>query len=207
MKSKLMILIILGLLLVLPLVIADEQDYDYVFKVHQEIDLKRPCWNNGTYCSPAAICNLTTLYPNGTALLSNEKMSNSISYFNMTLKPQATGLFFNLMTCHDGDQYGSETFYFKVNPTGDSRSISLPLILLIASLSFFVIGIVVKNPIVGFIDGVLFLITGIYVMIYGFADLANLYTRTIGIVSIGLGLIISVVSSLEAIEDFGEGKF
>ena len=133
-------------------------------------------------------------------------MTNSVSYFNKTLTPRTTGLFFCIMTCQDGAEHGSETFYFKVNPTGDSGS-TLPLILLIAALSFFVIGIVVKNPIIGFIDGILFLLTGIYVMIYGFVDLTNFYTRAIALVAIGFGIIITITSSLDAIEEFGGGKF
>ena len=140
--KKLILFIFIGILLVLPLVIADEQDHDYTFKLNQQVDLKRPCWNNGTYCTAAATCNLTVLYPNSTILISNEDMTNSVSYFNKTLTPTVTGLYFCIMTCEDAAEHGSETFYFDVtlsgvDPGASNPMVSLGIIALIFGIACF----------------------------------------------------------------------
>jgi hypothetical protein len=58
-------------------------------------------------------------------------------------------------------------------------------------------------PEIGFISGISFIITGVYSMIYGIADLADLYTRAIAIVCLGLGFIIMFMSAYSFLEDGG----
>ena len=62
-----------------------------VYQQDKEVDLKVPCFNNGTYCSGSATCNVTILYPNSSVLVDNQLMTNGGSYHNYhgntTLEP------------------------------------------------------------------------------------------------------------------------
>ena len=55
----------------------------------------------------------------------------------------------------------------------------------------------------GFMAGAFVLILGIFALIYGFGGLNDWYTRSIGWVHIGAGLILVIMAGLRILEDHG----
>lgn len=201
-KKYFLLLILAGLLFVftLPIILADEPEMDFVFKNNEPINLKRVCINNGTWCSSSAICNITIQYPNATLLVDNKEMTNQLSFHSYSIYPTANGIYFAAMICYDGADTGSDTFYFKVTPTGDEQGFGLFIVLIISSAVLLFVSYLFSNDAsnyLAFLSGVFFMIAGIYSMIYGINDVANLYTRTVAIISIGLGFIFMFASAYE----------
>ena len=60
-----------------------------------------------------------------------------------------------------------------------------------------VLGFYLNLVSLGFIGSIMFLLSGIYTMIYGLNDIMNLYTRGIAIALIGLGFIFMYFSAYE----------
>jgi len=199
--GKVLIMISLFIVMNTYLVLAAD-----TYKVAEEFDLKRPCWNNGTYCSAAAICNLTILNPNGTSIITDEVMTNQIYFHNYTTSVEEVGDYYAQITCIDAGENGFETFIFKATPTGDSRELNYFIFLAIGAVVVLGIGYLLENEYIGFLAGILFLITGIYSMIYGISDLADTYTRAVALVSIGLGLIFTIASAYSMIYDTDDGE-
>ncbi|KKM06324.1 hypothetical protein LCGC14_1745100, partial [marine sediment metagenome] len=83
MKNYKILMIFVMLLLVLPMISAQEEP-KFLTKVGVELDYKDNCFNNGTFCNPTSLCNLTVLYPNSTILLDNQPMTNQLSFHNFT---------------------------------------------------------------------------------------------------------------------------
>jgi uncharacterized protein YjeT (DUF2065 family) len=160
---------------------------------------------NGT--SSWAFCNITNIFgPDNTIRLSNLVMlKNGFSFTYQLVGNYTSDLGTYVVEGICGDGYNIEPFAytFKVTTTGDASSSSLwiSLILIIFSIIFLIISLILDNEYLGFITGVLFLVSGIYVMIYGFGDMADLYTRAIGMVLIGIGLLIFFISAFYAYDD------
>lgn len=179
----------------IPFVSATEQTY----KSGDEIDIKRECFYDGDVCTGDFNCTLTVYNPNGTTLVDNQKMTNSTGYYNYTLGPIfLNGEYRNRMTCTNGVDSGSEIFYFDVTPGGNYNVfliLGLSALILLAFAYFF------KDNVIGFIAGVVFIVVGVYTMIYGVADLSNIYTRAISFISIGLGLLFAIAGAYNLIEN------
>jgi len=110
------------------------------FKQDSIIDLKIPCFNNNTYCSDIAFCNVTIIYPNGSVLVNNQNMTNSGAFHNYTLDETQTNILgeYNAVTiCNDNGVLGSTTFTFQITGTGNEN----PSDLVMAMFLFFFIAI------------------------------------------------------------------
>ena len=164
MKWKLALLILVVFSALLPLVSAD-----YIYRQGNSIDIKTSCFNNGTYCSNAATCNLTALYPNSTAFIDNQPMTYNPSYFNYTLpSSDILGIYQSSVVCEDSGNNTYSTFDFSITSSGNPATTSdsiLFAILIIACLVISVIcifiGINIEKPIiliVGVLLGIIFLI-------------------------------------------------
>jgi len=91
------------------------------YKQGEDINLKVPCTNAGSYCSDSSICNLTTMYPNETILLNNQEMTNQIAFHNYTFNASdinIVGEYKNIMMCKDGAYNGTSTFTFDITLSG-----------------------------------------------------------------------------------------
>lgn len=194
-KTILTIFFLFGLILVMGLASSTE-----LFKQGITNNFAKPCVYNGTWCSSLATCNLTIVNNNGTILMDNQLMSNHISYHNITLPNLDLGNYKANMVCIDNGYGGTNTWDILITPTGDSRGVGFVLILAISSMLLIIFAVATKNSILGFISGILFIITGVYVMIFGFLNLADLYTRVTALISLGLGVIFMIVSFIELIQ-------
>ena len=100
---------------------------------------------------------------------------------------------------------GTKTIYFvgdfEVNTSGatDKSFLFNPILIFLTlfALVFIMLGISVKVPALGFIGSILLILAGIYTMIYGFGNVANLYTQGIAITLIGIGFIFMFSSAYE----------
>ena len=98
------------------------------YRSGDELTLKVPCYNNGTYCSTSATCNISVLDPSGNSIVSNAIMSNNVSYHNLTLTPAQTiginGDWKYDVTCCDGGLCDSDSEEFRLTPNGDELTTS-----------------------------------------------------------------------------------
>lgn len=84
-----------------------------------------------------------------------------------------------------------------VTTTGANDSTSFLLILGLTSLAMLAIAFVSKNEYFGFLSGLLFMVTGVYALIYGFNNISTTYTNAIGYVILGLGIILTLASAFQ----------
>lgn len=200
--SLLVISFILALTAFSSSVFAIEASYTY--KLHNNIDIKNPCYFNGTYCLSTAVCNITVYDPDNLIIVNNRAMTYQTSYFNYTLPTgnYTIGLYKNDMVCTQSGISGAQTFYFEIITGGN---LGLFIVLAISSVLMLGVAIVMKNEYVGFVSGALFIMTGLFAIIYGVGNLSNLYTDSIGYVSLGLGIMFLVAAGYSAAE--GSGLF
>lgn len=175
---------------------------DPKFTISQTKDLKRNCQYNGTWCDSSTVCNITVLYPNQSVLINNAKMTYQTSFFNYTLPrldncETDCGVYPTSVTCTFAGIAGTETFSTTITPTGDIRDFSFALLLILGSLVFLLLGLIFKSEVMGLISGILFFVSGVYVLIYGINNLNDPYTQSIGIICIGLGIIFFLFSAFE----------
>jgi hypothetical protein len=176
----------------------------YNYRVGSPIEIRNPCYYNGNNCPSATNCNITVYDPSNVVIVNNQQMTYGGPYFNYTLP----GLNYSIgsykcdMVCTYSGVSGSQRFYLDI---GSGGSTSLFLILAFASLLILVVAIVMKNEYIGFASGALFIITGLFSIIYGIGNLSNMYTDSIGYVSLGLGLMFLVAAGYSAAS--GSGLF
>lgn len=174
--------------------------YDY--KVGSQIDIKNPCYYNGANCPPTTTCAITVYDPNNAIIINNQQMTYSTAFFNYTL-PDANysiGSYKCDMVCTYAGVSGSQRFYLDI---GSGGNMGLFLILALASLLLLLVGYLMENEYIGFISSTLFILTGLYALIYGVGNLSNLYTTGIGWVALGLGILFMMASAYSAIANGG----
>lgn len=206
MMEKLKTYIVLIFLVVLLLPLASPAA-SYVFQKNTNPDLKISCFDiDNDLCNDEVVCYLTMHYPGkyGQAnIYSNASMTQSadLNYFNHTLQNlNVSGEYPVTVRCV-GNTTGFSTFSIEVNPTGISQSSLLnnPVILIIGifALVLVVMGAYFSSPGLGFLGSIMFVICGVYTMIYGFNNVTDLYTRGVAITFIGLGFVFMFLSAYE----------
>ena len=105
------------------------------------------------------------------------------------------------MFCWDGTYSFSDEGYYDITPTGKIQtSISNNPILIILGLigiGLIVFGVIKGLSWLGFIGSVMFILLGVYTMIYGFNNTIDLYTRGTALVFIGIGIIFMFASAYD----------
>jgi len=189
----------------------------YTYKVSNEINVKNPCFNNGTYFSSGATCNITIFDTLNALIVNDQGMTNQLNFFNYTMDngnvtwPQ--GRYRATMVCLDGGKGGSQTFLFDINSNGQSTNTNLTIfiVLALASVLILLAALLVENEYLGFISGALFVVTGLFVIIYGIGNWSNMYTDAVGWVTLGLGLLFLLAAAYGAISSnktvFAGGDF
>lgn len=199
MKAKLLFLLLLASA-VLPLVSAA----DFTFPYQTDSIFSIACDVDGAPCPVTTSCNLSLRAPDNTLVLNAEPMSiqangdaeYTIDGTNIT----EIGTYTARVSCAYGALTSTRTYSIEVNATGDDRGMGLFIILAIASILVIAVAIIAQNEYIGFLGGALFVVTGIYAMVYGIGDLANLYTRSIAFVSLGLGFLFLIAAGYKAAE-------
>ena len=80
------------------------------------------------------------------------------------------------------------------------------MILILCSSSLLIFSFIFRNYIFSFVSGLLFMVAGVYSMIYGFTIFLSNYTRMISFIIIGIGVMITIASSINLIEELSIGN-
>ena len=75
------------------------------------------------------------------------------------------------------------------------------IIILVVALVLFLIALFIKSHPVGFISGVLMVVVGINIIIYGLTYVNDMYTRSIGLVIISFGAFVTLIAGIEWFEE------
>lgn len=203
MKNKFALMIGMLLIMILPMIAASPGTYQQ----YQPIQLTQTCDNGAAICDA---CNISYIKsPASVIIISNVVMSKRVSDFNYTLSAVYTnylGTYSVAGVCTKGAEVKTWTYNFKVVSTpGAENNTTTFLVLAIAAIILLLLAFLLKNHIFSFLSGLLFMGTGVYGMIYGFGSITNVYTQIVSYVIIGLGVIITIISSLEFLSELEGG--
>lgn len=169
----------------------------FTFKQNDYVNYHFICLDtSGNYCSTATPLTISIDDRNGTNIISNDSMTPNPTYFNYSLPTSNVGNGFHVLIVANGNNATSE-FTYDVTPTGDNRGYAFAIFIGLLGFILLGFGLFQRNEYLGLFAGFMFIIVGIYTMIYGFGNLADVYTRMVAYISIGLGLIISFASMIE----------
>ncbi len=191
------------LVLILVVSMVSAIDTDVSFQFNTKYDLKRPCFNNGAFCSDGATCNITIIYPNnGDFLINNKLMTNQGSIHNITVQQVSNnrlGVYPVITSCTDGAVSGEDTFNIEI--TGDGKpSQTFPTQFFAIILSFVLIGIGFLSDrlrIMKHAGGMLLMIMGVVTLYpgYSFINYSTLMGKGMGFSFIGMGFYFLVEDS------------
>lgn len=145
--KKQILLTVIGMFLLLLLTESSSATIDEIRFIGEQntfIDVKENCFNNNTYCSDTAKCNITIINPDNIIIINSSKMTNRGSYHNLTLNNTHTnllGVYEATAMCIDKTSNGFDTFYFKITPNGDEPSLVQGIIYIVLLLTFMILTI------------------------------------------------------------------
>ena len=94
--------------------------------------------------------------------------------------------------CFDSSGNSSSEPYIHVTSTGRDNSLFIIILMFSLACFFLILTMFVNEEIFVYISGLLFLIIGIFTMIFGLEDLSDLYTRAISYITLGLGMLFTL---------------
>lgn len=175
---------------------------DYVGKQYDNVNIVETCVMNGFPCSNTFLCNITIVDPNLKVIVLNLPMTRNDTIYNHTFtKTELLGDYHVNVYCSNGTYGGNAESKIEVTTTGRDVNNTLIIIILIVALILFLIALFIKNHAMGFVAGVLFVISGSYTMIYGFTYVNDMYTRAIALVILSFGAFVSLIAGIEWLED------
>jgi len=193
---KIKIILMIMLILLIPTVLAVESLG--VFKLNQNIDLMQTCSN----CSSVNITSV--LYPNSTIMIENKIMTKDGTKYNYALNSSYVTVPGQYIVNGVGDLNGENkvwSYNFDVNPTGriETSILNNPMLIILGliGLGLVIFGAAKGIPWFGFIGSIMFLLLGVYTMIYGFNNITSMYTRGVSITILGMGIIFMFASAYE----------
>ena len=203
-KINLFLLLLITLCVCTSVVNASIEDIGTV-KQYDCITLPQTC--NCTFV------NITTImFPDKTYTTINQEMTRDGTYFNFTFCN--TSMIGMHIVNGVGNNDGSSSpfnYWFEVTTTGNNAPYAIPLFLGLAAFILLILAFVMKNNYIGFITGTLFIVLGLYLMIYGLSVISDFYTQSLAYISLGVGLLLLLASAYSAINDsninlFGIGR-
>lgn len=216
------------LFLVIPLVSSQEiTTNDITVPFNELYDVKRQCFNNGSFCSTSATCNLTIINSAGHADVANLEMTNQNAFHNRTILINALGIGSATMTCEDsgGDLDGKSFDQFRVEVTGDGLKFQVfPYQFFILIIGIFGIALGKWKEDLGLlqiIGSIVVMIFGVVTLFPGYAGInySNLIGQSLGVASLGIGFwfmieqSFSINKQVETYQqdddgrDFNDGRF
>jgi len=200
--NKILLVILLIMVINIPLLIAEQETLGN-FKIGECINLRQSCSN----CSYSNISQI--IAPDSSTVLTEVIM-------------QKIGNDYNYTWC-DADQNGeyiivgfsnvdgiktSWAYNLFVTPTGVLQESffenSVLLILLALAMIIMVLAFYMHSFPLGFIAGIMWMLGGVYAMIYGFNNYTDTFTRAVGLVFISIGFIFSVAAGYEWLFDLDD---
>lgn len=201
MKRLILLLVILGLEILFTAAIVfaqttpeSNQDFFGTFKQGDCINLIQTC-SNCTFVNISSV-----LYPNSSMAIGRVRMTKDGTFYNYTFCNTTAQGEYRVTGYGDIDYpaiFETFTYTFIVTPAGGmENNLTIFVVMIIVALGILLVGYVFKNDVFAVISGFAFMATGVYGMVYGFASITTLYTRIISYIIIGIGAIISLISSL-----------
>lgn len=172
---------------------------DYIAEYCSSVDIKETCTVDGFPCDDSYSCNITIINPNLEVVVRDGEMTRNFPIYNYTFSNTTIlGDYTIHIYCTNTTLGGYDRdITLEITTTGREPEIKLSIFMLLVSLVAFILALYLKNYAVGFISGILFLITGIYLIVYGFGDVANMYTQAMAYVILAFGMFIMLVSGYE----------
>lgn len=160
-------------------------------------------------CDDCTFNNITSiLHPNSTVILSDIEMSKSGTEFYYLLNASYVGDSGTYKVNGFGDEGATNVIWaydFEITPSGIvTPSIlegGLFLVLILLAFAFLGLGIFLSEPLFVFSSGVLFTLSGIYGMVYGLYDIANMYTRGLSMILILIGIFIILITAWKSLTE------
>jgi len=153
-------------------------------------------------------CTLHLYTPNSGKHIFEGNMSfrstNSIDFFvnmsggNFSELGQYAVLYYCEVT---GEIGGFLEHPFFVTPTGSSSAFGLQIFLFIFLFGLIIFGFFIKNEWIVILGGMGLIALGIFSLTQGISDFRNDLTQMVSLVTIGIGAIVSIVTSLQVIND------
>ena len=196
------IVILTTFCLVLPLVSSVEPSLN--FKAGDTIDIKVPCYNNGTYCSASSYCNITLFNPSGNVVINNLQMTNKGSYHNYTI-PDSTkwvsGVYLYSVACEDGNYKGAQDFYMQITPTGESNMGVFYFLIIILVYGIVVFGVWKEDITITLLGTFGLYFIGLYILYFGIDIYKNIFTQTFAVITLCVAAYLSFKMAMEYIYD------
>jgi len=204
-KYKVIIAMVMVLLAVSFATAAVEGSYDYISAYYTDVNISEVCEAESFPCDAAFGCNITVTNPLEEVVVRDAPMTRNFPDYVYTFtNTSILGDYKVKVYCTNGTYKGlNDDIILHVTTDGKPESIKMQLFLLIVSLIAFLLALYLKSHPIGFISGVLFVITGIYMMAYGFGDIANLYTQSMAYVVLAFGLFIILIAGYEWLDEVG----
>jgi len=187
---------------------AQDASEELVFKQNQEINLIKPCFNNGTLCSSSTSCNSTVTNPDSQVILRNSPETNQLSFYNISIpssNASVLGTYTTLRVCHDpvgqiiGNGYETYTFIVTASGTNDD-SIGYLIMLgfsFVLSLGLIVFGFSKDDPTTVILGSFALTLLGLFTMLNGIGNFRNDLTLWSSVIVIFIGAYVSVRSGME----------
>lgn len=172
---------------------AQQQESLGSFDQYSCVNIKQICAN----CTYVNITSITSPINNSQVLGQVEMTQDGTEYSYEFCDTSALGQYIVNWKANPDGITTIGNFDFQI----DSGSALLFLIIMGVAIVTLMIGFFAGNWFFGFISGVMFLFAGIYIMIYGVLNLADLYTQSVAIVLIGIGIILTASAGYEIIAD------
>ena len=202
---KKVILLLLMCIVFSNFVIADPS---FAFKKGEDSWVRLPVHNNNYSQCVSCDCYLTVSYPNGSILVDNVAMTFSngtASYLLDGSQTSISGEHTARVVCDNMADWGFSTFTYEVTDSGSLTYISfnfmLFAVLFIVGMVFLVFAHYTANRTFGFAGGSLFMICGIYSLVYGINDVTTMYTRAVAYVIMFIGLYALIVSAYSSLDE------
>lgn len=208
--KKLLLLFALGILITASHASAEVELREAIkleFEQNKVEQLKVPCFNNGSYCSSSASCNITIIHK-GESVMQNRQMQNQVQFHNVTLSKTNNfkiGDYEATVTCRDSGLNGFTTFGYIVTPSGNDDSGLNQLMLLgmgcLFSIGFIWLGFYKNEPYLVLFSGIALTLLGIFIMNNGIGNYRNQLTLMISVVATGVAAFISLKTGMEIINE------
>jgi hypothetical protein len=160
------------------------------------------------FCATCTYVNISSIvYPNSTVLpLETAMTKDGSSYTYDFVHPNLPlgDYSYNVIEDKGGNLTG-ESLCFVISSSGvRERSVldnTILLILFGLAIVLLVLALYLNQSTLGFMGAILFILSGIYVMVYGFNGITNFYARGAAVTVIAMGLFFMFVSAYEWINN------
>jgi hypothetical protein len=211
-KNNLYFLLSAVFLFIFSIYLVGAQD-QLVYKVNEQANLIKFCFNNGTFCSSSTFCNSTIIDPVGNTIINNSRETNQGSFFNLSIREGLVddlGTYTVIRTCTDtgGQLVGSdyEIYNFLVTPSGtDDNSLGQLFLVglgLIFSVGLIYIGFYKEDPAFVLFGSITLFLFGLFTLLNGIGNYRNSLTEGTSLIVLSLAGYVSIRTGIEMLEGF-----